>query len=87
MALKQALMEQMMPLLEARILPFDNKAAEAFAQINANAQANGNPIGFADCAIASIARAHGFMAATRNVRDFKDTGVEIFDPWTFESSN
>ncbi len=80
-ALKLALMGQMMPLFEGRILPFDNKAAEAFAQISTSAAAKGNPISFADCAIASIARAHGFMVATRNVRDFRGTGVEIFNPW------
>ena len=80
-ALKLALKGQMMPLFEGRILPFDNKAAEAFAQISTSAAAKGNPISFADCAIASIARAHGFMVATRNGRDFRETGVEIFNPW------
>lgn len=80
-ALKQALMERMMPLFDGRILPFDQQAAQAFARINANAQAIGNPISFADGAIAAIASAHGFMLATRNVRDFKGTPIEILNPW------
>ena len=63
------------------MLSFDAKAAEAFAKVFAEAQAQGNPIGFADCAIAAIARARGFAVATRNVRDFRGTGVDIIDPW------
>ena len=82
-ALMQAMHGQMFPLFEGRILPFDNKAAEAFAQTNTGARVNGNTISFADCAIAAIARTHGFTVATRNVRDFRGTGVEVINPWTF----
>lgn len=80
--LGSALAGQIMLLFEGRVLAFDRPAAEAFARINASAQAAGNPISFADGAIAAIASAHGFMVATRNVRDFKGTGVEIINPWT-----
>lgn len=81
-----ALTGQMMPLFEGRILAFDRPAAEAFARINASAQSAGSSISFADGAIAAIASAHGFMVATRNVRDFEGTGVEIFNPWTSMTS-
>lgn len=80
-ALEQALSREVVALFEGRVLSFDAKAAEAFAKIAASAQAQGIPIGFADCAIAAIARARGFAVASRNVRDFKGTGVEIIDPW------
>lgn len=80
--LNQSLIEQVMPLFEDRILSFDRKAAQVFARINASAQAAGNPISFADCAIAAIASARGFMLATRNVRDFKGTNIEILNPWS-----
>ena len=53
------------------------------AQTNTGARVNGNTISFADCAIAAIARTHGFTVATRNVRDFRGTGVEVINPWTF----
>jgi toxin FitB len=79
--LQRALSEEMLPLFEGRILSFDKKAAEAFAKINARAQAAGNPISFADGAIAAIAAANGFILATRNERDFKATGVELLNPW------
>ncbi len=80
--LAQALNEQVMPLFEGRVFGFDTQAAHAFARVHAGAAAAGNPISFADGAIAAIAAAHGCLIATRNVRDFKGAGVEVIDPWT-----
>ena len=40
-------------------------------------------MGFADCAIAAIAKTYGFIVATRNMHDFQGTGVELINPWTF----
>jgi toxin FitB len=79
--LHRALIDRMMPLFEGRILPFDKRAAEFFAQVHASAQVSGNRISFADGAIAAIAASHGFILATRNGRDFKGAGVEIVNPW------
>jgi toxin FitB len=80
-ALMTALEDNILPLFEGRIVPFDDKAAQAFAKINAKVQSAGGTISFADCAIAAIAQANGFALATRNVHDFKKTGVEIVNPW------
>ena len=77
--LEQAMGRQILPLFEGRILPFDAKAAEAFGRVRTGAQAVGNTIGFADGAIAAIAAAQGFVLATRNVRDFRGTGVELIN--------
>lgn len=79
--LHRALTQQVRPLFEDRVLDFDTAAAEAFATIHAAAKAAGNPIGFADGAIAAIAAARGFSIATRNVRDFHGTGVRVVNPW------
>ena len=79
--LEQALTDQVLPLFEGRVLAFDARAAHAYAQVHAGAQAAGNPISFADGAIAAIAAAHGFAVATRNLRDFKGAGVDVVDPW------
>jgi toxin FitB len=79
--LEQALTRQIMPLFEGRIMSFDVRAAEAFCKVRAGAQAVGNTIGFGDGAIAAIAAAQGFALATRNVRDFRGTGVELINPW------
>ena len=43
-------------------------------------QRRGRPIAQADCQIAAIARARGMAVATRNIRDFEDMGIDIFDP-------
>ena len=77
-----ALSTQLTDLFQGRILSFDAQAAQTFAACHTRAHAQGNPIAFADCAIAAIAKANGFMIATRNVRDFVGTGVDILDPWS-----
>jgi toxin FitB len=79
--LQHAMNRQVLPLFEGRVLTFDQRAAEVFGRINASAQAAGNPIDFADAAIAAITATHGFILATRNERDFKGTGVELLNPW------
>lgn len=80
-ALAQAMSTQVLPLFSGRMLPFDAQAAGVFAQTHASSQAKGQPISFADCAIAAIAQTHGYALATRNVRDFGGTGVELINPW------
>jgi toxin FitB len=79
--LRDAVAKRVISLFEGRVLPFDQRAAEAFARVTASAQAAGNRIDFADAAIAAIATMHGFMLATRNERDFKGTGVELLNRW------
>ena len=81
-ALAQALTTQVLALFGNRVLAFDTQAAEVFAQTHASVQSQGTRIGFADCAIASIAKAHGYAVATRNAKDFKATGVALINPWT-----
>ena len=64
-----------------RVLPFDSGAARAYAGIAAARRRLGRPIRQADCQIAAIARARGMAVATRNVRDFEEIGIEIYNPW------
>ena len=68
-------------LFAGRILPFDSSAARAYADIAAASRATGRPISQSDCQIAAIARSRGMAVATRSVRDFSETGVEVIDPW------
>jgi predicted nucleic acid-binding protein len=83
---RDALAEAIESILENdfrdRILPFHRPAALAHATIAAARRAAGRPIAHADCQVAAIARVHGAVLATRNVRDFAGCGVDVIDPWT-----
>ena len=68
-------------LFAGRVLPFDSDAARAYAEIAAVRRGIGRPIGQADGQIAAIARARGMAVATRNVRDFEDMGINVFNSW------
>jgi hypothetical protein len=64
-----------------KILPFDTKAAVAFALIAADRRRSGRPISQFDAQIAAIARTNGATLATRNVADFQGCGISIVNPW------
>lgn len=64
------------------ILPFDDSAAEQYAHVVAARQRTGHPIHTADAQIAAICRAHAAACATRNAKDFIDTGIDLIDPWS-----
>lgn len=68
-----------------RVLPFDVTAAEHYAEIVAARERHGRPVSAADGQIAAICRHRGARLATRNVRDFDATGVELLDPWDARS--
>lgn len=70
------------PYRETRaILPFDDLAAEQYAEVLVAREQAGLPMGTADAQIAAICRSRGAMCATRNTKDFVGTGVELIDPW------
>jgi toxin FitB len=64
-----------------RVEPFDRYAAAAYALVVADRDRLGRPISVADAQIAAICRARGATLATRNTKDFDDTGIELIDPW------
>ena len=65
----------------ARILPFGASAAVAYATLVGERERLGRPIEGVDAQIAAICRAGGATLATRNTKDFLDTGLELVDPW------
>lgn len=65
----------------SKILSYDLRAAEAFADILVIRAKAGAPIQIMDAQIAAIARSRGAAIATRNVRDFEGCGVKLVDPW------
>lgn len=64
-----------------RVLPFDSAAARAYAEIAAERRQTARTIGEAGCQLAAICRSRGAVLITRNLRDFRDTGVTVVNPW------
>ena len=78
--LAQAL-DRLLALFPGRVLPFDQDAARRYADMAVTARAADRPLSTADGYLAATAAARGFAVATRNVKDFGDTGVGLIDPW------
>ena len=66
---------------EERVLAFTASAARAYAEIMRHRKEVGHPMSLPDGQIASIAHAHGFAVATRNIKDFEDCGLELINPF------
>lgn len=64
-----------------QILPLDTAAAAEYAAVVTARDRIGAPIDGLDAQIAAICRAHEAPLATRNLKDFRDTGVELINPW------
>jgi toxin FitB len=65
--------------LGERVHPVDRPVAEKWADIMVP-----DPCSPMDALVAATALVHGLTVVTRNVSDFKNTGVAMLDPWTFE---
>jgi tRNA(fMet)-specific endonuclease VapC len=62
-------------------LPFDDAAAEAYAQIRADLAAQGTPIGPNDLMIAAIALANNLILVTHNTREFARVAGLPLEDW------
>ncbi len=82
---KDRLSESVHALLEEdlgdRVQPFDRAAATHYSELVSAQEQKGQPISVADAQIAAICRKLGATLATRNTRDFNDTGIDVIDPW------
>lgn len=65
-----------LPAFEGRILPVDLAVAVQSAKLHVP-----DPHPVRDGLIAATALVHGMAVVTRNVDDFKRTGVPILNPW------
>ncbi|XVU28752.1 type II toxin-antitoxin system VapC family toxin [Actinoplanes sp. CA-054009] len=64
-----------------RVLPFDLAAATAYADVVSGRERAANPISGFDGQIAAICRSQAATLATRNTKDFTDTGITLINPW------
>lgn len=62
-------------------LPFDDDAADRYAEIRADLAANGTPIGPNDMLIAAIALARGLTLVTHNTTEFRRVVGLTLDDW------
>ena len=80
--LRSTLLQVVAGLFEDRIAPFDSNAARLYGGILTSSQAAGKPMSLQDAQIAAIWAAHGATLATRNIRDFEETGIPLIYPWS-----
>ena len=71
-------------LFGGRVLAFDSAAAIAYSDLAAKRRTTGLPMSQSDCQIAAICISQDAALATRNVRDFIDSGLSLIDPWNSE---
>jgi predicted nucleic acid-binding protein len=64
-----------------KVLVFDIEAALHARALTLTSREAGIVAGFADLTVACIARAHGLVVATRNLRHFTPMGIEAVDPF------
>lgn len=74
--LRSWLEQQVLPEFAGRTLPVDTAVAQRCARLHVP-----NRRGERDALIAATALVHGMTVITRNVADFKPTGVSLFNPW------
>lgn len=74
--LRSWLNSHVLPAFANRILPIDTLVARRSAQLHVP-----NPQPIRDGLIAATALVHGMTVVTRNIEDFKSTGVQLLNPW------
>jgi tRNA(fMet)-specific endonuclease VapC len=62
-------------------LPFDDAAAEKYAEIRADLEARGRPVGANDLMIAAIALAHDLTLVTHNTSEFSRVTKLGLEDW------
>jgi predicted nucleic acid-binding protein len=73
--------DRILALYADRVLPFDVAAARVAGALGDAAQAVGRHPGFADVAIAAIAKPRELVVLTLNRRHFDPLGVEVLNPF------
>jgi toxin FitB len=77
----RAVADEVFTVFSDYVLPFDAEAAEQYALIVSHCHGIGRPIEGFDAQIAAICRTHAAVLATRNVKHFREAGIDLIDPW------
>ena len=78
--LRSWLEQHVLPEFSGRTLPVDTAVAQRCARLHVPDQRSER-----DALIAATALVHGMTVVTRNVADFKPTGVTLINPWEVAS--
>lgn len=85
-AAKRALLlpwlERLIERHEGRIVVFDAETAKSWGELASRLILTGDRSGHFDSLLAAQALALGVPIATRNIRDFENSGVPLIDPWS-----
>ncbi len=73
--------DELFASFEDQILPFDAAAAATYPAVVVRREKAGRPINGFDAQIAAVCRSQGTPLATRNLRDFDETGLTLLNPW------
>ena len=68
--------------LEGRVLSFNVATAHVWAEQKRLLEQAGHPMPIEDSYVAATARRHGLTIVTGNDRDFRWTGLKVFNPFT-----
>lgn len=74
--LRSWLEQHVLPEFSGRTLPVDTAVAQRCARLHISDRR-----GERDALIAATALVHGMTVVTRNITDFKPTGVSLINPW------
>lgn len=74
-------LERIRKRFDGRIYLFTEEAALVYGEVMGNASRRGRPMASVGGIIAAIALVNGGRLATRNLRDFETTGLELISPW------
>ena len=80
--LQRWISETLRPWFDGRILPVTERIAERWGVLAGECHLKGRGLSVADGLIVATALERDLTVATRNVRDFANLGVGIFDPWS-----
>ncbi len=67
---------------ENRVINIDLKVAARWGEVQGKSEIDGNPMSVIDGLIAVSGLVHDCIVVTRNTSDMKQSGVELFNPWS-----
>ena len=73
------------PIFEQRTLPLTRDVLAAWLRLSRKLRVRQITRDPSDMLIASTALSHNLTLVTRNVRDFANTGILVYDPWHDET--